>query len=623
MKRLLACLLGSLAVAWGHPAAAADHPNILWISSEDNGPQLGCYGDDYATTPNIDALAGKGMLYRNAWSTAPVCAPARTTIISGVYPIATGSQHMRSETRLPYYMQMFPRYLRDAGYYCTNNSKEDYNLVKTEGVWDESSPRAHWNKRADGQPFFAVFNITTSHESQVRRRPHEPVHDPAKVRVPAYHPDTPTVRRDWAQYYDKVTEMDATVGERLRELEAAGLAEDTIIFYWGDHGPGMPRGKRWTYNSGLHVPLIAYFPEKYAHLAPKEYAVGGESQRLTGFIDFAPTMLSLAGIQPPGWMQGHAFAGEFETEPPQHQFGFRDRMDERYDLVRSVRDERFVYIRNFMPHRIYGQFLNYMFQTPTTQEWHDLYHADELQPPQTFFWEEKPTEELYDLANDPDEVNNLANDPAHAERITTLRAALREWQLKVRDIGLLPEAEVHARTGDEGTPYDMGHDDYRYPMRDVLATAERASDQSFDDLALLAADLRHADSAVRYWAATGFLIRGGDAVAEHREALLAALGDPAPSVAIVAAEALGRHGSDGDATRAVNALGRYVSLEPNGLYVSLQALNAIDYLDEQAVAIREIVDDVTSDNDALIGKLREYRLRLREKILVDLDGEQP
>jgi arylsulfatase A-like enzyme len=263
------------------PGGAAEQlPNILWLTSEDHGPHLGCYGDSFATTPNVDALAAKGMLYRLAWSNAPVCAPARTTIISGMYPPSTGSEHMRSLVRYPQGKQMLPQLLRQTGYYCTNNVKEDYNLEppKDEArVWNESSRTAHWRKREAGQPFFAVFNSTKSHESQIRTRPHKQVHDPAKVPLPAYHPEAPEVRRDWAQYYDQVSEADADAGKRLQELAEAGLAGETIVFYFADHGSGMPRNKRWLYNSGLRVPLIVYIPGKFKHLAPPEYKAGGSS----------------------------------------------------------------------------------------------------------------------------------------------------------------------------------------------------------------------------------------------------------------------------------------------------------------------------------------------------------
>jgi uncharacterized sulfatase len=286
--------------ALGANADAPKRPNILWLTSEDHGPHMGCYGDRYATTPNIDRLAARGVVYTHVWSNAPVCAPARTTIIAGLYATSTGGEHMRSLVPYPRDKKMFPQFLREAGYYCTNNAKEDYNLAKPGSVWDDSSAKAHWKNRKPGQPFFAVFNSLKSHESRLRVRPHKQVHDPARVRVPAYHPDTPEVRQDWAQYYDVVTLADADAGQRLEELERAGLTGDTIVFYYADHGSGMPRSKRWPYDSGLHVPLIVYIPEKWLALAAKDYKPGGKCDRLVSFVDLAPTVLSLAGIEPPG-----------------------------------------------------------------------------------------------------------------------------------------------------------------------------------------------------------------------------------------------------------------------------------------------------------------------------------
>ncbi|HYO81011.1 MAG TPA: sulfatase, partial [Bryobacteraceae bacterium] len=389
--------------------AQADRPNILWITCEDMGPHIGCYGDKYARTPNLDRLAAQGSRYGTVWSNAPVCAPARTTIISGMYPTSTGSEHMRSEVRLPEGMLMYPCYLRQAGYYATNNAKEDYNLQHTGKVWDESSPRAHWRNRAQGQPFFSIFNFTVTHESQVRARPHEAVSDPAKVRVPAYHPDTPEVRQDWAQYYDKIAVMDGMAGRVLKQLEEDGLSGNTIVFFYSDHGAGLPRNKRWPYHSGLQVPLLVYVPDKWKHLAPAGYGAGKVLDRLVSFVDLAPTVLSIAGLTPPGHMQGRAFMGAHTAPAPEYLFGFRGRMDERVDTVRSVTDGRYVYLRQFMPHRIYGQHIAYMFEMPTVQVWKKQFDAGQLKPQQTAFWKEKPSEELYDLHSDPDEVTNLAS----------------------------------------------------------------------------------------------------------------------------------------------------------------------------------------------------------------------
>lgn len=617
---LLQCLpvvaLGifTFAVLAVSPIPGGELPNILWITCEDTGPQLGCYGDKYADTPNLDRLASRGMRYLHAWSNAPVCAPARTTIISGVYPSSTGAEPMRSLVAMPAFMKMYPQLLRERGYYCTNNSKEDYNLEKPGKVWDESSGKAHWKNRRPGQPFFAIFNLVVSHESQIRVRPHTLKHDPAAAPLPAYHPDTPEVRHDWAQYYDKVTEMDAQAGNRLRELEDAGLADKTIVFFYGDHGSGMPRSKRWPYDSGLHVPLIVHFPDKLKHLAPKEYAAGGVSGRLVSFVDLAPTLLSLAGVRPPEWMQGHAFLGEFEAPQQPFLYGFRGRMDERCDLVRSVSDGRYVYVRNYMPHLIYGQYLNYMFQTPTTQVWKRLYDEGKLSPPKTYFWETKPAEELYDLQADRDEVRNLAGSPQHQAILDRFRQAHREHVLKIRDVGFLPEAEQHRRAAGT-TMYEMGHDPKQYPLEKIMAMADLASLRTPGVNAKLQQGLKDGDSGVRYWAAMGLLIRGRDAVEPTRDDLRAALNDPSPSVRIVAARALGQYGSDADLALALPVLKTLAPPDKNGVYVSIEALNAVDALGSKAAGLGDFLKAMPVEDPDAPARAKGYVPRLLEKIL--------
>jgi arylsulfatase A-like enzyme len=618
MKARLLTLCAAILSSAAAPLLAADRPNVLWITSEDNGPHVGCYGDEFADTPNIDSIAAKGIIYLNAWSTAPVCAPARTTIISGLYPPSTGSEHMRSMTRLPDFMKMYPQYLREAGYYCTNNSKEDYNLQKPGRVWDESSRKAHWRNRKAGQPFFAIFNFTVSHESQIRKRPHTPVHDAGKVRVPTYHPDTPEVRRDWAQYYDKITEMDVQVGRVLKELEEDGLADDTIIFYYGDHGSGMPRSKRWPYNSGLNVPLILSVPHKFRDLAPADYRPGGKSDRLVGFIDLAPTLLSTVGIEPPKHMQGNAFLGKYERAEQPYGYGFRGRMDERYDMVRVVRDKRYIYIRNYMPHKIYGQHLAYMFVTPTTQVWKDLYDQGKLEPPKTFFWETKPAEELYDLENDPDEVNNLADSPDHQKILARLRKAQEDKALEIRDVGFLPEGEIHSRA-EGSTPYEMGHDEARYPIKKIIAAAELASSLKPGVTGELVKLFEDEDSAVRYWAAMGILMRGTDAVNATKPALNRALADDSPHVRVIVAQALGQYGSESDAARAVSVLMELAPLDTNGVFVSILALNALDALDEKAQSVADTIGTLPSQDPATPRRMRSYVGRLIEKTRADLE----
>jgi uncharacterized sulfatase len=293
--------------------------------------------------------------------------------------------------------------------------------------------------------------------------------------------------------------MDARVGERLREVAEAGLADDTIIFYWGDHGSGMPRGKRWLYGSGLTVPLIVYVPDKWRRLAPSDYSQGGVSERLLGFIDFAPTVLSIAGIESPSPMQGHAFMGAHAAAPQDYLFGFRDRMDERYDMSRAVRDGRFHYIRNFMPHRPWGAYITYMFRTPTIALWHRMFEAGTLTPEQSLFFETKPPEELFDIATDPDQVRNLAKDPDYQADLLRLRERLRAFQLDVRDVGCLPEGEIHARS--EGrTPYEMAREEGAYDIEAIQRIAEQASGLDPAEIPSLKRSLTARDSAVRYWA---------------------------------------------------------------------------------------------------------------------------
>lgn len=566
-----------LAVA---PLAGADRPNILWIISEDTGPEIGCYGDAYADTPNIDRLASQGLRFDFCWSNCPVCAPARTTLISGMYPSSTGAEHMRSLVALPEGMAMFPQLLRDAGYFTTNARKEDFNLEKPGQLWDVANDgNRPWRKRAEGQPFFSIINIPTSHEGQIRKRPHELVHDPENVPVPAYHPDTPEVRRDWAQYYDKVTEMDHQVGEILARLEEDGLTDDTVVFYFGDHGNGMPRHKRWAQNSGLRVPLVIRIPGKYKDLHPVDYRPGASTGQIVSFVDFGPTALSLAGVEPPEYCQGVAFLGEHCGTPCRFVHGLRGRMDERIDCIRSVTDGRYVYIRHYMPHRPYGQHIGYMFQTPTTQVWKELYEAGELNEVQSAIWEEKPTELLFDLVEDPDEVRNLVDSPEHRDVLDKLREAQRTQVLTIRDVGLLPESLMHALCEEHGvTPYELGHDDERYPLEQVLETAEIASQRDSSLTPKLVERLDAEHPAIRYWATVGLLVRkqdGFEAAGPKRNEQLA---DPSPCVQITAAELVGRYGNKSDAEQAIAILVDAANYRKTDEYVAAYAWLVLDEL---------------------------------------------
>ncbi len=609
MKYLLLLPL-ALSIPCGLAGAAetAPKPNILWITSEDHGPQMGCYGDSYATTPNVDGLAARGMIYRHAWSCAPVCAPARTTLISGLYPTSTGAEQMRSMVPYPAGKRMFPQLLRDAGYYCSNNSKEDYNLASPGKVWNESSGKAHWKNRPAAAPFFAVFNSTKSHESQFRARTGTPAHDPAKVRVPAYHPDTPEVRLDWARYHDTVSAADADAGRHLKELEDAGLTEDTIVFYFADHGSGLPRSKRWPYNSGLQVPLVVYIPEKFKALRPPEYKGGGQSERVVSFVDFAPSVLSLAGVKPPEWMQGHAFLGQFQEAPQPFVHGFRGRMDERYDLIRSVTDGRYVYVRNYLPHLIYGQHLDYMWQTPTTRVWERLHLEGKLNAVQDAFWKPKPPEELYDLQSDPDEVKNLATSAGHAEIKAKLRRAQQAQAAAIRDIGFIPEGERLARS-QGSSPYDFGHSD-QHSFARIFETAELASMLDPAALPALRKALTDPESTVRYWAALGILMRGQGSVAEARADLQAALKDTSPYVRITAAQALAQFGPEADFAATLDLLVAHADWSKNDVFIAIAALTAIDALGPKAAPCAAALKALPEKGPSPHGRYSGYVPRL-------------
>ncbi len=526
-------------------------PNILWITCEDMSPNLGCWGDSYARTPNIDRLAAESVRYTGAFATAPVCSPTRSCLITGVYATSLGTMHLRSRLPIPPEMKGFPSYLRAAGYYCTNNVKTDYNTAGEPAIirasWDKSSNKAHWRGRETGQPFFSVFNDVTTHQSrsmvwsydqfkkqvQSRLTPHER-HDPAKAPVPPYYPDTPVTRRTVARYYDCITAMDTNVGRILKELQDDGLADDTIVFFYSDHGAGLPRHKRLVLDSGLHVPLLIRFPKKYRRLAPA--APGETVDQLVSFVDFAPTVLSLAGLPIPEYMQGVAFLGPAAGEPRACVYGHRDRVDEAYDLARSVRDKRYLYIRNYMPHLSYNQPSAYSDQGEIRGEITRLAAEGVLKGPQlAYAGPTRPLEELYDVRKDPQQLHNLAASPEHKTVLDRMRRLHRTWMADSRDVAFLPEVELWRRS-EAATPYQMARETDRYPQKRILEAADlvgRGPDALPRQVELLAG----ADAACRYWAAVGLNALGPGA-APAADALTKALGDPAPNVRIEAAGAL-------------------------------------------------------------------------------------
>jgi N-sulfoglucosamine sulfohydrolase len=565
-----------------------DWPNILWITCEDISPALGCYGDRTASTPNLDRLAAEGVTYADAFTTAPICAPARSCLITGVYATSLGTQHLRSEIPKPASVPCLPQVLRTHGYYCTNNSKTDYNF-NPEGVWDENGDDAHWRNRPAGRPFFSVFNITVTHEGNANGSDESMLqelvskHDPADASLPPYFPDTPEMKRIWAKYYDLVSAMDAEAGRILRQLHGDGLVDSTVIFFFSDHGFGLPRYKRWPYDTGLHVPLIVRIPP--GTRVPQIGRPGSSAERLVSLVDFAPTVLSLAGIPAPSSMQGRPFLGSAAKKPAGVVFGARDRADDVYDVCRTVRDGRYRYIRNYMPHLPYIQeALIYDDEKTSFRELRRARNAGLLSASGEAMFKTKPVEELYDILRDPGELHNLAESAVHGSILRKMRTRLREWIIETRDTGFLHESEVMIRS-ENSTPYEMARDPGRYDVRRILAAAERTGDPAVP-LDMLAGSLGDADSGVRFWAVQALIARGKDAEAAA-SVLEKALTDASPCVRIAAAEASCHLG------RTENALAVLADgLVDRRPWVSLQAATATRLIGDKARPILSSVRKV-------------------------------
>ncbi len=636
----------------GTAAPSARQPNILWILTEDHGPMLGAYGDAYADTPNIDKLANESVIYTRAYSNAPVCSPARSTLITGMYTNGLGSHNMPGPVQRSPTIGFLSDYLHQAGYYTANIGKYDFNFLPGKEQWDEIDsdifvtvwdPSEYLRIRdsESDQPFFTIINLFESHESRVFRENFVPLdaaenarpHDPAKAPVPPYHPDNDVIRLDWAHYYDNVSRVDRQVGQILDTLQRKGLLEETIVFVFSDHGTGLPRGKRWLYESGVRVPLIVYFPERFADLAPK--VPGRRIDTLVSFVDFAPTVLSLAGVDVPSHMSGQEFLGSRSHSPRNYVFGYRDRMDGRTDLIRSVYDGRYKYIRNFMPHRHYAQHITFVHRQSAMREWQRLHDANELPPIQNAFFKEKPAEELYDLTVDPHEVNNLAGRTGLAGKKTELLGVLEQWMVENRDLGLIPEADIRALAGDR-PPQEIRQELGENVFRKALQAANLAMDSdlnrgAFDHL------LEDKQSAIRYWGVLG--IQTFDSIDTATIGRLThLLDDPSMSVRIAAAEVLCAHNRCEDA---VPVLAEALRHEDGA--VRMLAANSLDYLDEKAMPVRKDMMVARDANDiepyyriAMRGALHQTSSLAREdavysplvknlldKALTDLDQATP
>lgn len=511
MKTLMPGLLiaGTGLITSCNPTDNLEKPNIVWISSEDNSKHfLRLFDEHGAPAPNIEQMADQGVVFSHAFSNAPVCSVARSTLISGCYAPRIGAQFHRKYHKVPMPgdLKMFPAYLREVGYYTTNNAKEDYNIIKSEDVWDESSNKASWRNREDGQPFFHVQNIGITHESSLHFDMEEmknttPRTDPEQVFVPPIHPDTELFRYTYATYHDKIMKMDERVGEILDRLEEDGLMDETIVFYFGDHGGVLPGSKGYLYETGLHVPLVVYVPEKYEKLAKVKQ--GSAVSDFVSFVDFGATVLNLAGVKVPEEMDGQSFLGK-GTRPGKQKrdqltFSYADRFDEKYDLVRSVRAGEYKYIRNYQPYNIDALQNNYRYRMLAYIEWREMYHKGQLTDEQARFFEKKPAEALYNVAEDPYELNNLADDPGYAKVKNELRETLVDQITSMPDLSFYPESYLAEHALND--PVRFGSE-RKEEISELVAVADLALlsfDEAEEEL-LIALDSDN--EWKRYWALT-------------------------------------------------------------------------------------------------------------------------
>ena len=529
---------------------AAERPNIVWIVSEDTSKHyLKLFDENGAAAPNIEALAAHGLTFTRAFSNSPVCSVARTTLATGAYAPRLGTQfHRRSKTAaLPDDLRAFSAYLRDAGYYTTNRSKEDYNFVKFPDTWDDSSEKADWRNRPDlAQPFFHMESHAESHEGslhfdRVTFENEKTVHNPAEVTLPPYFPDTPLFRYTFARYLDRMQIIDGIVGETVAKLKEDHLLEDTFVFYFGDHGGVLPRSKGYLYDSGLHIPLVIRIPDKWKHLV--DATPGSEVSGFVSFIDFAPTVLNLAGVGIPAQMDGQPFLGKDikseELAARDSTLGYADRFDEKYDLCRSLRIGDWKYIRSYQPYYADGLQNNYRYAMLAYREWRDLYREGKLGSDQRQFFEPKTPEMLFDLSNDPHEVKNLAAEPAHRSRLLSMRSALRERLKALPDLGFIPECTLYDEAMGDPVGYGEAHADEIATLVDTADLMLNPFAQSEDGIkSALISD----DSNVRYWA-TGVCSAFGIEASDLNDLVRPLLGDASAPVRVRAAEFLGITGA--------------------------------------------------------------------------------
>lgn len=579
-------------------------PNILWISVEDISCNLRCYGDSTVETPNIERLASEGVVFDNAYATAPVSSASRSSVITGMYSSYMGTANHRTYgVDIPQKVRPFTAYLREAGYYCTNNPKEDYNFTTPKEAWDESGFTAHYYHRKDkNQPFFQVYNILACHESQIWCNAWEHLTvEPDSVRIPAYFPqNNEIIKKDVARKYANIELMDLYVGQKLKMLEDEGILDSTIVVFWSDHGGMLPREKREPCNTGLKVPVIIRFPNKTL--------AGTRNKELVSLMDLGPTMLSLVGLQKPAHIQGKAIAGKGREEPRKYSFGMANRMDESNDISRSVTDGRYRYVRNYLPEFAGFKYLQYRFNMKMMKEMYRLHNQEEMNGfVHQWFMQNKPAEELYDTKTDIDEVVNLADNPDYSDKLNEMREALINWQQNVHDVCLMPEGEIFATQRRCNMPVSDYFDQNPEYYKRIQATANQALFPSKNIKNLIKA-LDDTIPSVRYWAIRG-IGRLGKEGKSYFKRLIKLKDDPSISVQTSLAWALSETGINEDAIpiyqKVLNTKHKDKPNSDNIYYSKVMAVNDLTYNHTIARKLKKKLQDIAKNEKYILQQTAE------------------
>ncbi len=578
--------------------SSQDKPNILWITIEDTSPQfIGCYGNKDASTPIIDKLAEEGVRFTNAFSTGTVCSPSRSTIITGIPTYKMGTGHQRSNYPIPNYIKGFPYYLQQLGYYTSNNVKTDYNIAKEKEFikesWNESSDTASWNGRADGQPFFSVFNFPESHQSRTMSWPfdlyekHVLNHLSEEDRIaddaftmPPFYKDTPQMRKQFARVYNSIKLTDNRIGELLEKLEKDNLRDNTIIFFFADHGEGIPRAKTNGINLGYRVPFVVWFPEKFKHLSP--WGISGVTNQLVNFEDLASSIIDLLGGKVPALMEGSKIFNTENQKKKNYLLLSTDRVDNGPDLVRSVTDGRFMYSRNYMPFIPEVRYINYLEIADITKHMRKDLKDNKLNELQKSIFNKRPFEVLYDIDNDIWETKNLATNPAYKVVLEKMRKQLDSAVLKSKDILFMPEYQM-AKISESITPYEYRLDETKYDFNEIYSAASLSGKRGKEYVNLQIELLNHKNNNVRYWASVGLMSQDKALLKPYEIKLIQALTDSYAPVSITISAILFDKFKNKKGANLLNEFSRN-----NNEFIALMSINYMLYMNDKAPFINTI-----------------------------------